>query len=185
MQVINFHDDAAVAWSVKWQICLLSRTSLTLAPGHQALLIFKPCIIFVLLYSQSWRACMQIHIHNISQHFVQVWLTQHLCELWYRCRLRKACLCFKEAFRRAADVFMQMLLSQVCVWLRRTERQEWWMLLDFRPGAFNAYTLSKPLCVWIIFVTLSSLPSRHFHCIFACCCCLTLSWSSWFSSAYL
>lgn len=32
------------------------------------------------------------------------------------------CVCFKKAFHGAADVFMQMLLSQVCVGLRGTDR---------------------------------------------------------------
>ncbi len=32
MQVINFRDDAAVAWSGKWQIRLLSRASLLSSP---------------------------------------------------------------------------------------------------------------------------------------------------------
>ncbi len=42
MQMIEFHDNAAVARSGKWKIRLLSRAYFTLAPGHRAVLIVEP-----------------------------------------------------------------------------------------------------------------------------------------------
>ncbi len=70
MQIIQFHDNAAVARSGKWQIRLLSQTSFALAPGLRAVIIVEP-----------WKVCNYDYLPNNSDYILVIMNLFHNSEL--------------------------------------------------------------------------------------------------------